>query len=36
MCITQNKKIRQVTEDTVVVGVDIASELHWARTFDWR
>ena len=36
MSVTQDTKIRQVTEDTVVVGVDIASEVHWARAFDWR
>lgn len=32
----QNEKIRQVTESTIVVGVDIASEMHYARAFDWR
>lgn len=36
MSITQNEKIRQVTEQTLVVGVDIASEEQWARAFDWR
>lgn len=36
MSVTQNEKIRQVTESTIVVGVDIASESHWARAFDWR
>lgn len=36
MSITQEEKIRQVTEKTIVVGVDIASETHWARAFDWR
>jgi transposase len=36
MSLTQNEKIRQVTESTIVVGVDIASETHWARAFDWR
>ena len=36
MSITQDAKIRQVTENTIVVGVDIASETHWARAFDWR
>lgn len=36
MSVTQNEKIRQVTEDTMVIGVDIASESHWARAFDWR
>jgi transposase len=36
MSITQNEKISQVTEETIVVGVDIASETHYARAFDWR
>lgn len=36
MSVTQNEKIRQVTDTTMVIGVDIASELHWARAFDWR
>ena len=36
MSVTQNEKIRQVTETTMVIGVDIASEMHWARAFDWR
>ena len=36
MSVTQNEKICQVTERTIVVGVDIASESHWARAFDWR
>ena len=36
MSTTQNEKIRQVTETTMVIGVDIASEVHWARAFDWR
>ena len=36
MSIPQEEKIRQVTEKTIVVGVDIASETHWARAFDWR
>ena len=36
MSITQEEKNRQVTEETIVVGVDIASETHWARAFDWR
>lgn len=26
----------QTTERTLVVGVDVASELHFARTFDFR
>ncbi len=33
---TQNEKILQVTEKTLVVGVDIGSETNFARVFDWR
>lgn len=33
---TQNKKISQVTENTLVVGVDIGSETNFARAFNWR
>ena len=33
---TQNEKIMQVTDETLVVGVDVASELHYARAFDFR
>lgn len=33
---TQNFKIEQVTEKTLVVGVDIAKKKHYARAFDWR
>lgn len=33
---TQNKKISQVTDDTLVVGVDIGSTTHYARAFNWR
>lgn len=32
----QNTKILQVTEETMIVGVDIASEIHYARAFDNR
>ncbi len=28
---TQNKKIAQVTDDTLIMGVDIGSESHWSR-----
>ena len=28
---TQNNKITQVTDDTLIVGVDIGNESHWAR-----
>jgi len=30
---TQNDKIRQATEGTIVVGVDIGSEKNYARAF---
>lgn len=33
---TQNSKIAAITETTLVVGVDIGSETHYARAFDWR
>lgn len=33
---TQNAKIEQVKETTLVVGIDIGSETHFARGFDWR
>jgi len=32
----QNNKIMQVEETTMVVGIDIASEEHYARAFNWR
>ena len=33
---TQNSKIAQVTERTLVVGMDIGSETNYARAFNWR
>ena len=33
---TQNSKIAQVTERSLVVGVDIGSETNYARAFNWR
>mgnify|MGYP003434081876 FL=1 len=33
---TQNQKISQVTEATLIVGVDIGSETNFARAFNWR
>ena len=33
---TQNEKIEQVTDSTMVVGVDIGSQIHYARAFDNR
>lgn len=32
----QNFKIKQITESTLVIGVDIAKKTHYARAFDWR
>lgn len=32
----QNEKILQVTEKTLVVGIDIAKETHYARVFNFR
>ena len=32
----QNEKIAQVTEKTLVVGVDIAKATHYARAFNYR
>ena len=36
MNLTQNKRLNQVTADTLVVGVDIGSKTHFSRAFDWR
>lgn len=33
---SQNGRIAQVTETTLVVGVDVGSTTHYARAFDWR
>jgi len=33
---TQNAKIAQVTEKTLVIGIDVGSETHYARAFNWR
>lgn len=33
---TQNERINQVQEETIIIGIDIASEVHYARAFDWR
>ena len=32
----QNFKIMQITDNTLVIGVDIAKKVHFARAFDWR
>ena len=36
MSITQNEKISQVKDTTLVIGIDISSGTHYARAFDWR
>ena len=36
MNFTQNEKLNQVSVQSIVVGIDIASETHYARAFDWR
>ena len=33
---TQNKKIGQVKETTMIVGIDVGSEKHYFRAFNWR
>ena len=33
---TQNSKIEQVTTKTLVIGIDVGSESHYARAFDYR
>ncbi len=33
---TQNYKISQTAETTLIIGVDIAKKKHYARAFDWR
>ena len=33
---TQNAKIASITERTLIVGIDVGSETHYARAFDWR
>ncbi len=36
MNLTQNDRLNQVTANTLIVGVDIGSQTHFARAFDWR
>lgn len=33
---TQNKKIEQVKETTMIVGIDVGSEKHYFRAFNWE
>ena len=32
----QNAKIEAITEKTLVLGIDVGSETHYARAFDYR
>lgn len=36
MTYNQNKKIMQINEQTLIIGVDIAKEKHVARAQDFR
>ena len=36
MNFTQNDRLKQVTSDTLIVGVDVGSQTHFCRAFDWR
>ena len=33
---TQNAKIAAITEKTLIIGIDVGSETHFARAFNWR
>ena len=33
---TQNTKIAAITEKTLIIGIDVGSETHFARAFSWR
>ena len=33
---TQNERIEQVSNETLVIGIDIGSQIHFARAFDNR
>lgn len=32
----QNKKIAFITEKTLIIGIDVGSQMHYVRAFDWR
>ena len=36
MNLTQNDRLNQVTSETLIVGVDVGSQIHFCRAFDWR
>ena len=33
---TQNAKIKSITEKTLIIEIDVGSDTHFARAFDWR
>jgi 23S rRNA G2445 N2-methylase RlmL len=33
---TENEKIKRIREKTLVIGVDIAKDAHYARVLNWR
>ena len=35
-CNSKKVKLGTITEIILVVGIDVESETHFARTFDWR
>lgn len=36
MNLTQNDRLKRVTSDTLIVGVDVGPQPHICRAFDWR
>ncbi len=36
MNLTQNDRLKQVTSDTLIVEVDVGTQTHFCRAFDWR
>ncbi|MBR4059730.1 MAG: hypothetical protein IKK03_07810 [Lachnospiraceae bacterium] len=36
MNLTQNDRLNQVTSEILIVGVDVESQIHFCRAFDWR
>jgi len=32
----QNEKIQRITQTTIIVGIDVAKEIHWVRITDYR
>ncbi len=36
MNLAQNGRLKQVTSNTLIVGVDVGPQTHFSRVFDWR